>query len=130
MNLIEGDVYTISPLRLDLVKSARSSEERIIVDVYERYKNYEDFFFAERQFANRNSYTGLTKITKDMFKKWKFQPVTGEELETQLYLFHDEEMLTEFENVIETHKIEMKEEGRGYGMIALVCLVGVGYLLY
>jgi hypothetical protein len=131
MNLIEGDVYFITTLRLDLVTSARSTEDRIIVDVYERFKYNEDFFLAERQFANRNSYKGVEKITKDMYKKWKFHPVTGEELETELYLLHDGDILKEFETVIETHNIEKKEEGRSnYGLLAIVCLVGVGYLLY
>jgi hypothetical protein len=130
MTLIEGDVYFVSTLRLDLVKSARSTEERIVIDVYERYKYSEDFFLAERQFANRNSYTGVAKITKDMFKKWKFKPVTGEQLETELYLIHDEEILDEFDSLIDQYEIENKIQGSSsFGMIALACIVGIGLVL-
>jgi hypothetical protein len=105
-----GDSFLITPRRIEQIYSIFSSDERMVIDVFERGSVSDRFEFIERQFANQKSYTTLSKIETADYSKFKFFPESIDEEIVELVL--DEEQIEEFETVKEEHRIETDNSNR------------------
>ena len=54
-----GDAFLVSALRIDMIYASYINNEKIIVDVYEKSSEFDNFEFITREFANKNAYKNL-----------------------------------------------------------------------